>query len=195
MAQRRMGRGAAVPPDGRVQMEVARAGVSAAEHTDADRCTGQRGAGDFSRRRLPRALKSNGREGNVNVELHQRPDRHAADPRALSRDRPRLRGRADQHPRLLPWHRRRAVRRPVHRRHRAEGADCRTDRPDRPDHVPLRHRHPVRAAVLRGPDRALAANTICSPSSRSWRAARRARSGRGLRRADSARHWASSPAR
>ena len=65
----------------------------------------------------------------------------------------RLRGRADQHLRLLARHRRRAVRRPGDRRHRAQGADRRADRPDRPDHVPLRHRHPVRPAVLRGPDR------------------------------------------
>ena len=42
-----------------------------------------------------------------------------------------------------------AVRRPRARRLRAEGADHRPDRADRPDHVPLRHRHSLRPAILR----------------------------------------------
>ena len=36
---------------------------------------------------------------------------------------------------------------------RAKGADHRSDQPDRADHVPLRHRHSLRPAVLRGHDR------------------------------------------
>ena len=72
----------------------------------------------------------------------------------VSRDRRRLSGRPDQYRRLLARRRRRAVRRPGHRRVRAESPDHRADRSDRPDHVPLRHRHAVRPAVLRGHGRA-----------------------------------------
>ncbi len=53
------------------------------------------------------------------------------------------------------------VRRPCHRRVRAQSPDHRTDRPDGPDHVPLRHRHPLRPAVLRGHGRASGRSTIC----------------------------------
>ena len=54
---------------------------------------------------------------------------------------------------LLARRRRGAVRRPGDRRHRAQIADHRADRADRPDDVPLRHRHPLRPAVLRRHDR------------------------------------------
>ena len=108
----------------------------------------QHGARDLPRCRLPRALTIGGSDSMI------------ASISDLIGTQPilalflaigaRLRGRADQHPRLLARHRRRAVRRAVPRRHRAQGADRRPDRPDRADHVPLRHRHPVWPAVLRG---------------------------------------------
>ncbi len=79
--------------------------------------------------------------------------RHAADPCDVSRHRSRLSGRPDQHRRVFARRRRGAVRRTGHRRLRSQGADHRTDRPHRPDHVSLWHRHSLRAPVLRGHDR------------------------------------------
>ena len=71
----------------------------------------------------------------------------------VPRHRRRLSGRPDQPRRLFARRRRGSVRRPGDRRVCAESPDHRADRPDRPDHVPLRDRHPLWAAVLRRNDR------------------------------------------
>ena len=55
------------------------------------------------------------------LDLAREHHRDPADPRGLSRDRPRLSGRPDQHRRIFARRRRRPVRRPRHRRLRAEG--------------------------------------------------------------------------
>ena len=75
--------------------------------------------------------------------------RKPADPDGVSGDRVGLSGRPDQRRRVFARGRRGAVRRSCDRRLCAEGPDHRTDRPDRPDHVPVRHRHPLRPPVFR----------------------------------------------
>ena len=52
-----MGGGAALPPDGRLQMEDARARLQARRYADSDGAAGARGARDLPRCRLPRALR------------------------------------------------------------------------------------------------------------------------------------------
>ena len=49
----------------------------------------------------------------------------------------------------------------AHRRLRAESPDRRSDRADRPDHVPLRDRNSLRPAILRRHGGRRAENTIC----------------------------------
>ena len=150
--ERRVGRGAALPPDGRLQVEGARA--STTRSPTRRRPTGAqvaRGARDLPRRRLPGALKRTGRRRRM-----------MASSATCSARQPILAlflaiglGYAVGQINILGFSL--GIGAVlfvglVHRRHRAQGADRRADRPDRAGHVPLRDRHPLRPAVLRGAD-------------------------------------------